>query len=223
MIDIIFLSYDEANADANYQRLLSRFPHAKRVHGVEGIKNAHIAASKKAMTSVFYVVDGDNEVADNFMFDYKPPEYDRKYVHIYQSLNPVTQDVYGYGGIKIFHKSMFKGLDNGMPVDFSTSIGDGVKYVDQIASTTHFNSSPFHAWRGAYREVSKLQCQSDNDSIRRLAKWNDYKSYQSAPFADYVEAGVLMAHMDHDVCSIDRVNDYEWLGLRFKDVDCDFV
>ena len=223
MIDIIFLSYDEANADANYQRLLDRFPHAKRVHGVEGIKNAHIAASKKAMTSSFYVVDGDNVVSDHFDFSFKPEKWDAEYVHIWQALNPVTKDVYGYGGVKLFHKSMFKGMDGVMPTDFSTTCGAGVKYVDEIASTTHFNSSPLHAWRGAYREVSKLQHQLDDDSVNRLARWNDYGSYQAAEFADYVEAGVLMAHQDHYLCDLDRINDYEWLELRFKEVDYDFV
>ena len=34
--DIIFLSYDEPNAEKNYADLLSKFPWAKRVHGVEG-------------------------------------------------------------------------------------------------------------------------------------------------------------------------------------------
>jgi hypothetical protein len=222
MIDIIFLSYDEANADANYQRLLDRFPYAKRVHGMEGIKNAHIAASKKAMTSTFYVVDGDNVVADDFLFDYKPPEYDQKYVHIYQSLNPVTLDVYGYGGIKIFHKSMFKNLDGDMPIDFSTSIGDGVKYIDQIASTTHFNSSPFHAWRGAYRELSKLQYQSDKESVRRIGKWRHVNAYQNVPFVEYVREGVYMAYEDY-YGDINRINDYEWLAMRFKDVKDDIV
>ena len=34
--DIIYLSYDEPNAEKNYADLLSKVPWAKRVHGVEG-------------------------------------------------------------------------------------------------------------------------------------------------------------------------------------------
>ena len=34
--DIIFLSYDEPNAEKNYVDLVKKVPWAKRVHGVEG-------------------------------------------------------------------------------------------------------------------------------------------------------------------------------------------
>ena len=59
MYDIVFISYQEPNADENYNKLLKRFPLAKRVHGVKGIHQAHIEAAKKACTKMFYVVDGD--------------------------------------------------------------------------------------------------------------------------------------------------------------------
>ena len=42
MYDIVFISYQEPNADENYNKLLKRFPLAKRVHGVKGIHQAHI-------------------------------------------------------------------------------------------------------------------------------------------------------------------------------------
>ena len=39
--DIVFLSYDEPNAEKNYADLLTKVPYAKRVHGVEGSDAAH--------------------------------------------------------------------------------------------------------------------------------------------------------------------------------------
>ena len=68
-LDIIFLSYDEPNADANFERLQSRFPYTKRVHGVQGIANAHAKAAKESDTRLFYVIDGDTEVFDTFRFE----------------------------------------------------------------------------------------------------------------------------------------------------------
>ena len=59
MFDIIFISYQEPNADKNFKHLLSRFPIAQRVHGIKGIHQAHIEAAKKALTKMFWVVDGD--------------------------------------------------------------------------------------------------------------------------------------------------------------------
>ena len=47
MLDVIFLSYNEPFADANFEHLLQFAPHAKRVSGVKGILNAHKAAAEK--------------------------------------------------------------------------------------------------------------------------------------------------------------------------------
>ena len=46
MYDIVFISYEEPNADDVYAELKERYPMAKRVHGVKGIHQAHIAAAK---------------------------------------------------------------------------------------------------------------------------------------------------------------------------------
>ena len=74
MFDIIFISYQEPNAEENFKQLQNRFPIAQRVHGVKGIHQAHIEAAKKACTKMFYVVDGDALIEEDFNFDYKVPE-----------------------------------------------------------------------------------------------------------------------------------------------------
>ena len=43
--DIIYLSYDEPNAEKNYADLCKIVPWAKRVHGVDGSDAAHKALS----------------------------------------------------------------------------------------------------------------------------------------------------------------------------------
>jgi len=59
MYDIVFISYNETNAEENWLKLKERFPRAKRVDGVKGIHQAHIAAAKKCFTKMFWVVDAD--------------------------------------------------------------------------------------------------------------------------------------------------------------------
>lgn len=189
MLDIIFISYDEPNADKNWQALKSKFPHAKRVHGVKGIANAHIAASKQANTSFFYVVDADAEILEGFKFGYKPPEYDSEYVHIWHAFNPATGHDYGYGGVKLFNKKHFRNVKNAL--DFSTTLTKDVKIVDEIACITRFNSDAVHAFRGAFRESVKL-FKTANDENKptkqrteaqaRLDKWLD-----PLPNCDYRE------------------------------------
>ena len=45
MFDVVFISYQEPNAEENWQALKQRVPVAKRVHGVKGIHNAHVKAA----------------------------------------------------------------------------------------------------------------------------------------------------------------------------------
>lgn len=184
ILDIIFISYDEPNADKNFNSLRERFPYAKRVHGVKGIANAHLAASKKANTKFFYVVDGDSEVLSTFDFSFKPEVWDENYVHIWHAFNPAIGIDYGYGGIKLFNKSFFKHMDLNN-LDFSTTLTSDINIIEEIASITNFNSDPLRAFRGAFREAVKLTLTIENEDTpkselieakNRLKSWLKPKS-----------------------------------------------
>ena len=64
--DVIFISYDEPNADENFADLLNKCPWAKRSHGVHGSDAAHKAAAKLSDTERFVGVDADNIVDPEF-------------------------------------------------------------------------------------------------------------------------------------------------------------
>ena len=51
--DIIYLSYDEPNAEKNYADLLSKVPWAKRIHGIKGSDAAHKACANLSETDRF--------------------------------------------------------------------------------------------------------------------------------------------------------------------------
>lgn len=95
MFDIVFISYNEPNAESNWRRLKQRFPMTKRVHGVKGIHNAHIIAAKKCFTEMIWVVDGDAEVLDSFEFVHEVDKRGLETVHVWRSLNPVNYLEYG--------------------------------------------------------------------------------------------------------------------------------
>ena len=224
MFDIIFLSYDEPNADKNFELLLSRFPHAKHLSGVKGIGQAHFAASKISDTSMFYVVDGDAEIVDSFDFSYKPPSDKKDYVHIWQARNPAIDIVYGYGGVKLFHSSFFKKL--GDYVDFSTSLTKDVQYIDEISCVTRFNSDAFRSFRGAYRETTKLMLSLRtnnfiNDQHKQqvesyLAAWKN--PAEDANFREHIMNGVKNAIADFtfNLEKTHFINNFDFLEIRFK-------
>ena len=80
--DIIYLSYDEPNAEKNYADLCAKVPWAKRVHGVKGIHQAHIKAAKKCFTKMFWIVDAEAMIMPDFHFDYVVPDHQIDHVHV---------------------------------------------------------------------------------------------------------------------------------------------
>ena len=65
--DIIYLSYDEPNAEKNYADLCKKIPWAKRVHGVKGSDAAHKACAELSESDRFITVDGDNIINPDFL------------------------------------------------------------------------------------------------------------------------------------------------------------
>lgn len=218
MIDVIFLSYDEPNADENWNKLLVINPLAKRIHGINGIFNAHKRAAELSNTMLFYIIDGDTEVSNNFDFSYKPPFTLRNFTHVWKSKNPVNDLDYGYGGIKILSKKFFNTKDKNL-VDITSSISDGLIIHEEVASITHFNSSPFHAWRGAFRECVKLSShiidkQIDTETKYRMNIWCTVG--EDKPYGKYVLDGANLGKKygeenKNNKKMLKLINDFSWL------------
>lgn len=217
MLDIIFISYDEPNADHNFSQLKARFPHARRIHGVKGIANAHIAASKKALTKFFYVVDGDADVNADFDFSFKPGPGDEEFVHIWHAYNPAIGIDYGYGGVKLFNKKFFRHVTN--QLDFTTTLTKDIKIHTEVACTTRFNSDLFRAYRGAFRESAKLyrtaHDASKNLQIRvearlRLEDW--VMPLPDCAFRGYVIDGVVDGIIEaRKQSDLSFINDHDFI------------
>lgn len=102
--DVVFLSYDEPNADVHYADLCSKVPWAKRVHGVKGLDAAHKAAAEISETDWFITVDADNVVHPRF-FDLDLDMHDSSIqVYGWCGRNSVNGLRYGNGGLKIWKK-----------------------------------------------------------------------------------------------------------------------
>jgi hypothetical protein len=175
VLDIVFISYDETLAEEHYIALSKRFPRALRSHGVKGICEAHIAAANIANTDMFYVVDADAIILDEFDFSYQPTIYDRKSVHVWHSINAVNGLEYGYGGVKLFPTKLLQDY-RGSAIDFTTSVSPHFKVMEYRSNITKFNTDPFSAWRSGFRECVKLGSNlivngNDQDTEYRLDIW----------------------------------------------------
>jgi hypothetical protein len=217
-LDVIFISYNEPNAEDNWKKVLARAPWAQRIHGVAGIFNAHKAAAKLSKTDMFFVVDGDADLADDWNFDFQPSIFDRNCAYVWASRNPVNDLIYGYGGVKLFPKSILMKKRKWNTLDMFTGLMKEIKVNDAISCTTNFNSDEFSTWRSAFRECVKLYTTSQ---MTKLTAW--LESDITKPFGKYAvdgaRAGYEYAKKNKDNQeNLLKINDYDWLSNYFEKV-----
>lgn len=213
MYDIIFISYNEPEADDNYQNLKERFPLAKRVHGVKGIHQAHIAAAKRAFTKMFWAVDGDAVILNDFNFDYEVDEYNLDVVHVWRSLNPINSLTYGYGGVKLLPRQLTMNMDISS-VDMTMSISSKFKAMDTVSNITAFNTDAFTTWRSAFRECCKLAVINNEESLARLHFWCQLND--TVPYGGFAYIGALAGKMYGEKNAsnkeaLAKINNFTWL------------
>lgn len=219
MYDIIFISYNEPNADNNYAALRHRFPMAKRVHGVKGIHHAHVKAAKKCFTKMFWVVDADAKIMDSFNFDYVVPEHQLDHVHVWRSINPVNKLEYGYGGVKLLPRMLTVNMDTSKP-DMTTNISNNFKAMPEIANITAFNTDEFSTWRSAFRECAKLASrtisgQIDDETEERLNVWTTIATGKFSKYAlQGADAGKEFGNTIGN--RLELINNFDWLKEQFN-------
>ena len=219
MYDIVFISYQEPNANENFEKLKQRFPLAKRVHGVKGIHQAHISAAKKCFTKMIWIVDADALVVNNFNFDYEIDDYNLETVHVWRSQNPINGLVYGYGGIKLLPRKLTVNMDTSKP-DMTTSISNKFKAVKEISNITAFNTDPFNTWKSAFRECAKLSAkvidrQKNEETETRLNIWCTVG--EDKPYGSYAIAGANAGREFgiSNSSNISLINNFDWLKEQF--------
>lgn len=221
--DIVFISYNEPTADENYNLLLSKYPQAKRVHGVKGIHQAHIKAAELCSTDMIWVVDGDAVIVDDFNFSHNVTNFERRAVHVWRSRNPINDLEYGYGGVKLLPREMTINMDVNS-TDMTTSIGEYFKAVDAVSNITSFNTDPFNTWKSAFRECVKLSSrtinkQNEEETVERLTVWKT--KGEDRPFGKYAikgaNDGVEFGTKNKDNPEmLKKINDFEWLEEYFN-------
>lgn len=225
MYDIVFLSYHESNADEHWELLKTRFPRAVRLDAIKGIVVAHKAAAEVCKTRYFWVIDADNIVSDDFdlsfRWDFRDEQENR--VAVWRAKNNVNGLEYGYGGIKLLPRRAVLKVPEGV-TDFTTSISDFFHSMEEVASITVINSTPFEAWKAGFRECVKLSSgiikggdSEENDT--RLRQW--LTTALDVQNREHVIVGAKQgcyygSDNAGDPAALACINDWEWLHDRFK-------
>lgn len=218
-LDVIFISYNEPDAERNWKRVLEKAPWAKRVDGVKGIFQAHKAAARLATTDMFYVVDGDAYLLDTWNFNFQPSIFDRDCTYIWCSINPINDLVYGYGGVKLFSKKKLLSTRKWTKLDMSTTVSKKIKVMPETSNYTNFNTDDYSTWRSAFRECVKLSYQNDKESASRLKKWltvGETRNYGITAIEAAEEAVAFTKKNMLKYEALLKINDDSWLEAQYR-------
>ena len=239
-IDIIYLSYDEPNADENYADLLTKAPWAKRVHGVKGFDAAHKACAEQSETDRFITVDGDNIVMDDFfeqILDVPDSDHDgnniSESIFSWNAKNILNGLVYGNGGLKCWPKQY--ALD--MKTHEDADDEEGMEFcwklnyiqLNDTFSEVHQTASPFQAFRAGFREGVKMSLDQGKrvraDEFSQKIWWQNYNRLQTwCNIGSDVENGLWAIYGARLGCEMtvlsdwdtNLISDYEWFKEFFN-------
>jgi len=236
-IDVVFISYDEDNADENWADLLTKVPWAKRVHGVRGSDAAHKAAAQLSETERFISVDADNIVDPKFWdqdIDFEHEKLKGCTVS-WSALNMINGLQYGNGGLKCWPvdyvlqmRTHEEAEDDTNKVDFCWD-GRYVQMNNRFCET-YSNGSPRQAFRAGFREGVKMSLdrgvKASIDNFENSVWWGNYHrllvwatvgaDVDNGNWAIYgARLGCYMTTLtDWDFIN---VRDFEWINTFWKE------
>ena len=226
--DIVFISFDEPNADENYADLLDKCPWAKRCHGVFGSDAAHKAAAALAETDRFITVDADNIVDPAFFsVDVDMDTIGDMDVISWAGKNEINGLVYGNGGIKCWPKRVVMNMrthenapenDKRAQVDFCWNIN--YVQMNNIYCDVMNNGSPLQAWRAGFREGVKMGLVDgdvvDPANIKRVHKKNYQRLLTWMSVGEDVPNGLWAVYGARLGCHMTNItrNEWDWRNVR---------
>lgn len=240
--DIIYLSYDEPNAEKNYADLCKKIPWAKRVHGVKGSDSAHKACANISETDRFITIDGDNIVDENFVnqeIGINIPSIETSVIS-WAAENVINGLIYGNGGIKCWPKEYvlnMKTHENADPNNIEAQVefcwNTHYHQIDKLYSKIYNNGSAKQAWRAGFREGVKMcldrgtKPSIDNfhknhwRNLHRLYVWTMVGAdVENGMWAIYGAREGLYKTMCTDWDYV-NVRDFDWLNAYWKNSNYD--
>lgn len=224
--DIIYLSYDEPNAEKNYADLCSKIPWAKRVHGVKGSDAAHKACAALSETEYFVTVDGDNIVDPEFInVEIDLTELGLTQDHVFSWCGKVNINslMYGNGGLKLWTRKFVNNMrthENSDPSDTKGLVefcfDDRYYQFNENYSTSIINASPFQAFRAGFREGVKMSLdQGAKVSSIKDIWWQNYQRLLIwCSVGSDLENGDWAIYGAREGCYLTNCTDWDYANVR---------
>jgi len=207
-LDCFFLSYDEPDADSNFNSLVasSSLP-LRRIHGVKGFDAAHKAAANASTTERFITIDADTTEIDPNFWNINLPEHVLRSINTYhfKAFCPSTLLVYGNGSVKLWNKlttlnmRSHESVRNGTSIEFHSE-AHSVNLWNKYSTT---QPSDWCLLRAAFREGFKFRT-FERTNRKFISGWmlNGKESQ-----ADWFAAGYFASHrkLKIDINDLDKL------------------
>ena len=218
-LDIVFFSNGEACAEDNYNHLLEitkNLPNkVQRIDRVNGRVKSQHAAANISTTDWYFLVNAKLKVRTDFDFSWQPDRMKSNRHYIFTCTNPVNGLEYGHQAIvannkKLTLNTVVKGLD--FTMDSPTEI------VDINSGISTYNSSEYDTWRTSFREMIKLCCNEDQESIDRGFSWinkgfGNYGEFSKQGARDAVD---YYNSVDGNMEKLMLSYDWDWLNQYYR-------
>ena len=217
LLDIVFIQNGEPNAAQNFKRLnLHAGAKGNRlvaVNNINGRAAAYHAAAEASTTPWFFAVFGKLAIDLDFDWTWQPDRMQQPKHYIFHAGNPVNGLVYGHQAMIAYNRQLV--LDNpGVGLDFTLDSPHEV--VPILSGIAHYDTSPWSAWRTAFREVLKLQASlPDVENEYRLNKWLDINGDEADPQWSQLGAADAVEYYDEvggDFDQLKKSYEWEWLA-----------
>ena len=220
--DVVFISYDEPDADANWAVLKAQCPRAQRVHGVAGMELALEAAANLSSTPWYYAVFAKTRLYEQFDFSFVPDYMQQPKHYIFNCRNTTNGLEYGHMGIVLYNCQGVKQVnqDNDFGLDYTLSFPH--ESVPILSCYGDFATTPYHTWRTAFRETAKLAYfESQTPTVEgayRLGQWLDRAQ---GNHAEWCLKGAQDGHeffetTQGDLAKLKQSFKWEWLREYFE-------
>lgn len=215
-IPVFFASNGETNADENWEHLQKMHPSAIRIDGINGRRNMFLrCVDLSGDASHFFVVTGKNKVTDRTVFDFPIKDMPRAHI-VFNAKNMSNRLEYGHMGIVAYNVDLVLSTPENFGLDFTSY--SPIHTVPRTVSEATFATSPFEAWRTAFRETVKLTLRNTINDQHWLARW---LAFAEGTHSNWVLIGAKDGHdfalrFKDSPDELNKTVDWNWLEEYFK-------
>jgi hypothetical protein len=214
LLDIVFISNGESNAEQHWRNLQQLVPTTDRIHRVDGVNGraaAYHAAARASTTPWFFAVFAKLDVDARFDWAWQPDRMQQPKHYIFHARNPCNRLVYGHQAIIAYNRDLV--LSNpGVGLDFTLDSAHEV--VPMVSGVARYNTDAWTAWRTAFRETIKLRASlPDVENEYRLGQW---LTGGEGPYGEWSVQGAedAVAYYDEVGGDFEQLRkSYEWTWL----------